>query len=192
MPSRILVTGANGFIGKKLVMALRARGDLVGVMDIGHDEVGDWDGIIHLAAVSRRSVGDRDPLDCLRANVMLTAEIIQNRSFDWLILAGTQELPSSVYGLSKRFAEDYCSIMAPIRGFRWKSVRFPVVYGPGDNDEKLIPRIRGGGELREGVLPITAMHVYDVIDEIIAQIGFLQSQMIVDTEAKLRRVAASY
>lgn len=185
---RILVTGSSGFIGKHLMASLP---DAIPCdFDTG-DIKGPFDGIIHLAAIGRVSEAEKTPIMCLETNLIFTAEMLDWKP-SWFILVSTEEPPRNVYGLSKRFAEDYCSLMAPKYGIRLKIIRFPVVYGPGDNPEKLIPSIRAGGELKNGVLPITAMHVLHAVAEIKGEINNLYSRAVITTKEQLQSVAASY
>ena len=191
MPDRILVTGGNGFIGKHLVVSLRAAGWYVGVMDVDCDENMQWDGIVHLAAMSRVSLAERNPVKCIEDNILLTAKVLE-RSFNWFVLVSTNEPPQNVYGLSKRFAEDYAAMICKVLGKRFKIVRFDTVYGPGDNPEKLIPSVRVGMEVHGGVLPITALYVRNAVWEIEQAISNLRNQMVVSTKDDLIRVANSY
>ncbi len=189
--SRVLVTGALGFIGGLLVLELKRNAMEVGIMDIGVDEQGDYDGVIHLAGMSRVSECDRDPMKCLDTNIMLTASVIE-RGIGWMILASTKERQTNVYGLSKRFAEDYAALMSEQRGFRLEVIRFPVVYGEFDNPKRLIPRVREGAHINRGALPLTALWVNHAVEEIIQRIKFINKQSVITTEGDLRRVAASY
>ena len=191
MPDRILVTGGNGFIGKHLVERLRAAGPYVGVMDVDCDENMQWDGIVHLAAMSRVSLAERNPVKCIEANILLTAQVLE-RSFEWFVLVSTNEPPTNVYGLSKRFAEDYAAMICKAREKRFKVVRLDTVYGPGDNPEKLIPSVRAGMEVRDGVLPITTIYISDVVWEIEQAIANLRTRQVIRDKKDLTRVANSY
>jgi GDP-4-dehydro-6-deoxy-D-mannose reductase len=89
---KVLVTGADGFVGTHLVRALRARGDDV-VACAGPDTPGGLeitdtsavqerfeqtrpDGIVHLAGVSSVSWSHQNPIATLRINVMGTANVL--------------------------------------------------------------------------------------------------------------------
>lgn len=188
--ARILITGSEGFIGSHLVKAM--EGHEVVECDVHTKEIGGpFDGIIHLAAISRVSEAESNRIKCLETNILFTAQLLEFRP-SWFILVSTEEFPANIYGLSKRFAEDYCSLMGRLFGIRVGILRFPVVYGYGDNPKKLIPSIRNGGKLKQGVLPITVISVEDAVNEIADCMVALEARQVINTEEELRYVANSY
>lgn len=188
----ILVTGSKGFVGSHLLPAL-AEHEVTQLDLYGYEPspLKEYDGIIHLAAVSRVSAGEKDPVKCLQTNIIETALMLEI-PHKWFILASTQEEPVNVYGFSKRAAEGYASLACAKKKTRLEIIRFPVIYGTGDNPNKLIPSVRSGGAPKPGALPIKAMHVFDAVAEILNRIRFLDSQLVIETEEALKRVAASY
>lgn len=179
MPTKpILVTGANGFIGRHLVKAMRAKGIDTVTLDLdGYQpaQAAQWEGIVHLAAVSRTKDGELDPVKCLETNIVEAARILKQPKA-WVILASTIERPTNVYGLSKRFAEDYARIESLKHGFSLAILRFATVYGPGDNPDKLIPRLKRGEAhlpLTPGTLPLDHIRVDEAVREIMVRVEVL-------------------
>ena len=161
--AKILVTGSNGFIGKHLCKALATDHEVV-PYDIGKTFVkGPFDGIIHLAAISRVSEAEKDPVACLQANLILTATLLASEP-KWFIFASTFEKPTNVYGFSKRAAEDYIKL----RASKYIIYRLSNVYGPGMAQDKLLPRLARGdvGKIDDGVLPFEHIPVSVVCEMI--------------------------
>jgi len=113
--SRILITGSNGLIGKKLAKALSSQGFDVQGFDNAHatNQQGYGDilhhqalleaakgccGIVHLAAVSRVVWGEQDPPLCHAVNVRGTENILdvarKSSCSPWVLYASSRE----VYG----------------------------------------------------------------------------------------------
>ena len=163
---KILVTGASGFIGKRLCEALLIAGHYVGKLDISMDEQGEWDGIIHLAAVSRVKDCEADPERAIWSNILLTAQMLQ-RKFKWFVLVSTNEPPTSVYGLTKRCAEDYAKMHAARGDYTLLILKLTNVYGPGMAQDKLLPRFaRREITLHDNVLPFEYVSVHSVVRHI--------------------------
>ena len=111
---RVLITGANGFVGKNLSAHLKERSDIVVVPFTRDDSVDDLpellksiDFIFHLAGVNR----PKDPIEFTQGNAGLTAALcsaIKNSSKNIPVLytSSIQAKVDNPYGLSKRSAED--------------------------------------------------------------------------------------
>lgn len=160
---RILLTGSNGFVGQwvdsssppnvalsrldassvdesveRFIRAdLSCKGSL-------RDLDRNFDGIIHLAGVSRVVDGEADPIRCFEVNLIGSLQVLQfAREHDvkpWIILGGTIEPPVNMYGLSKRQMEHCAEIFSKRYGLSILSLRFSNIFGaPNDNQHKLLP-----------------------------------------------------
>lgn len=134
---KVLVTGANGFIGKNLVVYLGERKD-VEVLRFTHQDdfaqlailVSQADFIFHLAGVNR----PLNPQEFKVGNVDLTqalcdAVVASGKRIPVLYASSTQAVADNAYGSSKRGAEQVLVELAD----RHKSVihlfRLPNVFG---------------------------------------------------------------
>lgn len=167
--SDILITGHEGFVGKHLFAELQKSHDVTGFEHYGFNRAPKkrYDGIIHLAAVSRVSKAEEDHYGCMHVNLLQTIRAM-DIPHDWFIFASTMEKPVNVYGLSKRVAEDYIKL----RGGKNIILRIANVIGKGMAEDKMIPRLRNGivPDLRV-VLPFEYIHV----EELVAQIKILMA-----------------
>ncbi len=149
--NQILITGSKGLIGGALKRRLENIGIKVVGMDINypihHKEYGDirnaqrfeenaaeCAGIVHLAAVSRVILGERDPELCWDVNLHGTDRILKSinnlSNKPWIIYASSREvygqqiklpvsedanlLPLNIYARSKVFAEKLVSAYIPL------------------------------------------------------------------------------
>jgi len=182
---KILVTGGMGFIGSHLTDKLVECGFDVTIYDIQktrynipqgvrwiRGDIGDFeqlrkaaigkDGIVHLAAVSRVSAGNKNPLECMKTNVIGATNVLESVRVTgnqaWVILGSTREvfgisdkLPttestpqntSNIYAVSKLAAELCCERYAKDYGLRVMILRFSDVYGSDrDNLDKVLPKL---------------------------------------------------
>lgn len=113
---KILVTGANGFMGKNLLATLReknaSQGDLLYPVDVDTPDAelrsatAQADFVFHLAGVNR----PLDPQDFQRGNADFTTALLrlleEGRCPPVLLSSSTQALLNNPYGLSKRAAEE--------------------------------------------------------------------------------------
>jgi nucleoside-diphosphate-sugar epimerase len=172
---KLLVTGSEGFIGSALKGVLEEN-DIESVSydlrDNPKDDVrdlnrlktklGNVDGVIHLAAVSRVKVAQENPLECVQTNIGGTINVLEaarkeNDSHPWVILGSSREvygespiLPVTedsprnsinIYGISKVTGEDMCKIYATHYGLRTRVLRFSNVYtGLKDQLDRVIPK----------------------------------------------------
>ncbi len=169
---RVVVTGGAGLIGSGLTNLLKERAEVV-ILDIkkptqndvewiqgdiqGFDahirDLGDFDGIIHLAAVSRVIDAENDPLETWKINVGGTLKILETirDKGPWVVYGSSREVygepeefpvdentirkPINVYGVTKLACERLVAEYAKNRGTKAAILRFSNVYG-GFNDHK--------------------------------------------------------
>lgn len=119
---KVLVTGANGFVGKNLCTVLRRREDVAlstydidSVPEVLETALQEADVIFHLAGVNR----PESPEDFTSGNAVFTGEICARlatlgRSVKFVLSSSTQASQENPYGVSKRQAEEavahYCAI----------------------------------------------------------------------------------
>ena len=141
MTKRVLITGADGFIGQNLQLALRARAD-ISILCFGRGDdpatlaarlsAADW--VVHLAGVNRSD----DDSDFAAGNTTLTQQLAEavvcevrssGRSISVIYASSTQAAVDNVYGLSKRHAEDALRSAGSAAGFPTHIFRLPNVFG---------------------------------------------------------------
>ena len=108
----LLITGANGFMGKNLCATLQQRGDRLLRIDVDTppDELQNAcktaDFVFHLAGVNR----PKDESEFISGNADFTVELLrmleQGKKPPVLLSGSTQALLDNPYGYSKRLAED--------------------------------------------------------------------------------------
>ncbi|GIU32389.1 NAD-dependent epimerase/dehydratase family protein [Shewanella sp. MBTL60-007] len=134
---KILVTGANGFIGKNLCFQLEEQGftDIVKIdrdnstheLDSALESV---DFIYHLAGINRPKTED----EFTKGNVDLTSRIVSklkelNRQTPILLTSSIQAEHSNPYGVSKALAEDAVNQYAEQSKAKVFIYRLPNVFG---------------------------------------------------------------
>lgn len=174
----VLVTGAEGFIGRALVARLRAEGpvDVLPLSSRDGDvaDAGTWDRlpparvVIHLAGRSYVPDSWKSGADFLRVNVLGTEHALAycRRHGAALVLASAYVTgiptrlpiheddparPSNPYALSKLMAEELCEFASRTGGVSATVLRLFNVYGPGQRREFLIPTIIDQVRQREEV-----------------------------------------
>ena len=192
------ITGSEGLIGTALAQALVDRGDAVRRLDvclpIGHAGSGDvrirdsvrrlvagCDGVVHLAAVSRVLLGERDPTLCWDTNVLGTQEVIDaclaQAHRPWLLFSSSREVygqvdqlpvtedtalrPLNIYGRSKAEAEARVFAARGL-GLGTAVLRFSNVYGSThDHADRVVPAFARAA-LWGGLLRVDgSSHVFD-------------------------------
>lgn len=226
---KILVTGALGFIGRTLLETLIEQdcgAELYGIdikkfpenaeklrsvhfenIDIRDEDKiksyirkNHFDGIVHLAAVSRVAVAEEDKKKCIDTNYKGTkyiAEAVSENPDSWMIFGSSREvygeqekfpvsedaelLPLNIYGFYKLEGERI------VRGNVKKHVilRFSNVYGNEyDIPERVIPKFTAtaleGGELvlEGGEQIIDFTHIDDTVFAIIQCMSALEKNEI--------------
>lgn len=134
---KVLVTGANGFIGKNLVVRLS---ELEGYEVIGFEQedaladlkmrVGQADAVVHLAGVNR----PKDVKEFAEGNADLTVRLCEfiaavGRDIPLVLSSSIQADLANPYGESKRGAEDAVTELAKRTGNPVSIYRLPNVFG---------------------------------------------------------------
>lgn len=134
---KVLVTGADGFIGKNLRVALSER-DGYEVLPVTRltsarefaEMVAQADAVVHLAGVNR----PQDPADFAIGNADFTAQLcaalqVGGRALPVAFASSIQAERDNPYGLSKRAAEDHLSAYATGTGAPVAIYRLANVFG---------------------------------------------------------------
>ncbi len=136
---KVLITGANGFVGRNLQLRLRERRDVQVICYTRDQQAGQLAGLLegvdfvfHLAGVNR----PQDPREFTTGNTDLTRDLYQavaaaahstGRAIPILYTSSTQAAQDNAYGKSKREAEDVLLAtgqdpLVPVHVFRLASV----------------------------------------------------------------------
>ena len=139
--TQVLITGANGFLGRNLQLHLAERADVevltltrADTREAWRDRVQRADFIFHLAGVNR----PQDPADFERGNADLTRRLADElsrlydatgRSVPVAYTSSTQAAMDNPYGRSKRAAEEALFDLSRQRGLPVHVFRLPNVFG---------------------------------------------------------------
>jgi len=138
---KVLITGADGFIGRNLRQHLGERGDIEVVcftrehaLSVLEEAVRGVDVVFHLLGVNR----PEDPTEFVSGNVEFTYELCQavaresaQRRHELLVVytSSTQAARDNPYGLSKLGAERVLADLAATGGSKTCIFRLPNVFG---------------------------------------------------------------
>jgi len=166
---KIAVTGADGFIGKKLCQTLKDRKYEVIEYTLNNFDIrkeveipGDIDVLFHLAAVSKPYLSKQNPAETFRTNVLGTLnllEAVRKSNVKKIIFASsilvyknltkTKETDLAYYngvypyGLEKIIGEEYIKIYSQLYGIDYTLLRISGVYGPGMYKNPIFDLIHG-------------------------------------------------
>lgn len=156
-----------------------------------------FDAVIHLAATHFIPDCDRDPVGCIRTNVLgtqvLLQECLEASSEPAFVLASSAAVyqpssephteastlrPTDIYGLSKLWCEQLLELAHRQGGLAATTARLFNVYGEGETNPHLIPTLLGQARANPGRILVGNMetrrdytYVGDVADALIAMIG---------------------
>ena len=165
--SKVLVTGAAGFVGRALANTLRAAGHEVIELERRNGDIAEpatWAGVpavahvFHLAGKSFIPESWRDPAGFMQANVTGTTRALEycratgaHLVFTSTAIFGAPKrlpvreddtvTPNNPYALTKFLAEGACAFYASILDVPVSVIRLANVFGPGQRPEFLIPTI---------------------------------------------------
>lgn len=130
---RVLVTGANGFIGKNLISHLNEEENIeIITYDIEdkfekiENEIDSVDFIFHLAGINRPT----DVKEFYEGNTDLTkklVDLIKNRNIPIILTSSIQAVKDNDYGKSKKLAEEY--IQSNLESDKFYIYRLHNVFG---------------------------------------------------------------
>ena len=134
---KILITGANGFVGKNLTAELRNRGysqlylfDIDTQPDLLDTYTRDCEFVFHLAGVNRPEKTE----DFLAGNFGFTSTLLDKLKQNGnkapvLITSSIQALLDNPYGISKKAGEDLIRQYGTDNGVKTYIYRLPNVFG---------------------------------------------------------------
>ena len=180
---KVLITGANGFVGKNLQLYLAEREDVeVVCFTRGHAEsqlpglLRGVDFVFHLAGINR----PRNPLEFVTGNKNLTQSLcgaISNsgRKIPVIYTSSTQAVHDNPYGASKRAAEESLFELQRTDGVPTHVFRLPNVFGkwckPNYNSAvaTFCHNIARGLpiQVNDPMAPLTLVYVDDVVERFI-------------------------
>lgn len=184
---RIVVTGADGFIGKNLCLRLSEAGFADVVKVTRQTAQPEWqsalanaDFVFHLAGVNR----PKDPSEFAIGNAGLTQSLCDvlaatGRQVPVLLASSTQAAQDNAYGNSKRTAEDAVCAYGAATGSKVHVFRLPNVFGkwckPNYNSAvaTFCHNISRGLpiQVNDPAAPLTLVYVDDVIDRFLQLLG---------------------
>ena len=184
---KVLITGANGFVGKNLQLHLAERKDVQVVCFTRGDDVAQLptllqgvDFVFHLAGVNR----PQDPQEFVSGNVDLTQALCQaigavvratGKAVPIVYTSSAQAGCDNPYGQSKRGAEDTLLAAARSRQLSVHIFRLPNVFGkwckPNYNSAVATfchNIVRGLPiQVNDPAAPVTLVYVDDVIERFV-------------------------
>jgi len=184
---KVLITGANGFVGKNLQLHLAERKDVQVVRFTREDDAAqlpvmlqDVDFVFHLAGVNR----PQDPQEFDTGNAGLTQALCRavcdvaqarGKQIPVVFTSSTQAAADNAYGRSKRAAEDALLAVARSHQVPVHVFRLPNVFGkwckPNYNSAvaTFCHNIARGLpiQVNDAAAPVTLVHVDDVVQRFV-------------------------
>ncbi|WP_374945152.1 NAD-dependent epimerase/dehydratase family protein [Sphingomonas sp.] len=190
MTRRLVVTGADGFVGRNLMLRLAELDRFSGVPLVRASDAGEWrdavasaDAVIHLAGVNRPSDPAAFAGNADAAALLADAVTAADRPVPILYASSAKAIDDTPYGRSKKSGEDRLLALAEQTGAPVAIYRLPNVFGkwcrPDYNSAvaTFCHNIARDLPIRidDPATPLTLVYVDDVIDAWIAAIdgGFV-------------------
>jgi len=197
---KVLITGANGFVGKNLQLHLAERKDVKVVCFTRGDDMAQLpillqqvDFVFHLAGVNR----PQDPTEFVTGNVDLTQALCQavgaiavatGKKVPVVYTSSTQADRDNPYGLSKRGAEGALFELRSEHGVPVHVFRLPNVFGkwckPNYNSAvaTFCHNIARGLpiQVNDPAAPVTLVYVDDVVERFCVElIGMVRMTAVI-------------
>jgi len=153
---KIAITGAKGFIGKKICCALEKMGHEVLKFDLDNLDIRKEislpqgiDVVYHLAAINKTYLSKKNPAETFKTNIFGTVNLLDAAKragvkkfiFTSSILAYKDLLKTkednpvgysrNPYGFEKFVSEEYVKMYSELFGIEYVILRLSGVYGPG-------------------------------------------------------------
>ena len=177
----ILLTGALGYLGSNYRASLHSTNlrtyatDLKSAAPVTHLDICKKIsvsvplpfGVINLAGIGRRGLGDKDPNLTHQVNVVGTSNLLdfcRRARAEWVILIGTNDCTTGPYTASKEAARQIGKKFSTL-GLKVGVLNLPYVYG-GINEplDRLIPRFFKQASLNQRI-SVDAPHLrFDFIN----------------------------
>ena len=134
---KVLITGANGFIGKNLVAHLQERKDVEVLRFCHEDDISSLDGLVnevdfifHLAGINRpKSVDEFKTGNTDLTKVLCASVAASGRNIPVVYTSSIQAELDNAYGSSKRDAEHALTALSAEHGVDVHVFRLPNVFG---------------------------------------------------------------
>ena len=212
--AKILITGSNGFVGTSLSKKLAESGHQICCVDLAlpdtkldsieyhqgdltdHQQVDQllsegFDGIIHLAAISRAGIARAQPVLCWNHNVHATSSLLQKcvllLNSPWFILASSREVEyltpdtpydiKNTYGYTKKISEELIPLFYPVNTQRACIFRLSDVYGTANDHQGKVLSLFLNKALDHQPITIDNpahrcffTHIDDVVSHIVAEV----------------------
>ena len=203
---RVVVTGANGFIGRHLCLRLEERGYGAPVCLTRKSKSEDWNAAVDSADIVFHLAGENRPPateDFSVGNALLTSRLCEllagaGRQAALVLTSSTQAGNGSPYGNSKRAAESAAEEYAHNTGARVAILRLPNVFGkwarPNYNSAiaTFCHNICRGQPVvvHDTAASLQLVHVDDVVNQLLAQLppstqsGFVPVSGVVQTSIR--------
>lgn len=204
MIKKILVTGANGFIGKNICYALKSSNYEVFKYDINdttnqlENLVDKCDFIIHLAATNRsENINDFEKNNVVLTELLIKLIIASNKKIPVIFASSIQATNSTPFGESKRKAEDILKCFSSERKNCVYIYRLPNLFGkwgtPNYNSvvATYCYNIARNIDIRidERIEPLRLVYIDDVINSFMAKI---KNYSIIDSSFEYCTVTPEY